>query len=53
MVLSLPTPKTDWFIYKYILDEQPFSIMATYNEKLQLLSMTEEVTGKDLLKAGL
>lgn len=52
-VLSLPTPTTDWFIYKYILDEQPFSIMANYNEQLQLLSMTEEVTGKDLLKAGL
>jgi 8-oxo-dGTP diphosphatase len=23
-VLKVPTPKTDWFIYKYILEEKPF-----------------------------
>ncbi|MCC7318356.1 MAG: NUDIX domain-containing protein [Bacteroidales bacterium] len=42
-LLSVPTPKTDWHIYKYILDEKPFAFSAEYNEQLTLLSMTEEI----------
>lgn len=42
-VLNMPTPKTDWFIYKYILDGKPFAFNAAFNEKIELLSMVEEI----------
>lgn len=42
-VLEVPTPKTDWFIYKYILNNQPFAFNAEFNEKIELLSMVEEI----------
>ena len=42
-VLKVPTPKTDWFIYKYILDEKPFAFNAEFNEEIELLSMVEEI----------
>lgn len=42
-LLSIPTPKTDWYIYKYILDSKPFAFSAEYDEQLNLLSMTEEI----------
>ena len=42
-VLSVPTPATDWFIYKYILDAQPFAFNAIYDDRLRLLSLKEEI----------
>lgn len=42
-LLNVPTPKTDWHIYKYILDGKPFALNAEYDEQLNLLSMTEEI----------
>ncbi|PWJ41057.1 NUDIX hydrolase [Sediminitomix flava] len=42
-VLSVPTPKTDWFIYKYILEERHFSFNAEFDENIELLSMVEEI----------
>lgn len=49
-VLKVPTPKTDWFIYKYILENQPFSFHADFDAQLNLLQMTEAITGKELIK---
>jgi hypothetical protein len=40
---NVPTPKTNWYIYKYILDNKPFAFSAEYDGKLNLLSMTEEI----------
>lgn len=37
-LLKEPTPKTDWYVYKYILDD-----------KLNILSMTEEIENKIIL----
>ena len=45
-VLNIPTPKTDWFIYKYILEEKPFAFNAAFDEQLNLLSMVEEISGQ-------
>ena len=45
-VLKTPTPTTDWFIYKYILENRPFAFNAEFNEKIELLSMVEELEDK-------
>jgi hypothetical protein len=42
-MLSVPAAKTDWDIYKYILDKKPFAFGAGYDEQLNLLSLTEEI----------
>lgn len=44
-LLNVPTPKTDWFIYQYILEQQPFVFHALYDGELNLLEMKEEITG--------
>ncbi|MBL0356681.1 MAG: NUDIX domain-containing protein [Chitinophagaceae bacterium] len=49
-VLNIRTPKTDWFIYKYILEQQPFAINAVYDEELNLLNMSEDISATDLFK---
>ncbi len=48
-VLDLPTPPTDWHIYEYLLRGQPFAFNAIYNERLELLSMVEEIEGKRVI----
>lgn len=45
-VLQVPTPKTDWFIYKYLLEGKLFVFNALYDQKLNLLKMTDEQTGE-------
>ena len=47
-VLSLPTPKTDWHIYQYILENKAFAFSAEYDAHLNLLHMTEEQAGIQL-----
>lgn len=42
-LLEVPTPKTDWYIYKYILDNKPFAFNADYDRELNLISMREEI----------
>lgn len=42
-LLNVPTPKTDWYIYKYILDQRPFAFSADYDEQLNLVAMVEEI----------
>lgn len=44
-LLNVPTPKTDWFIYKYILEQQPFVFHALYDGELNLLEIKEEIGG--------
>jgi len=48
-LLNIPTPKTDWYIYKYILENRPFAFSADYDNKLNLLSMTEEIENIKIL----
>lgn len=48
-LLSMPTPKTDWFIFKYIFDNKPFAFSAEYDNHLNILSITEEIEDKRVL----
>ena len=44
-VLDLPTPPTDWMVYKYMMAGKPFVFSAKYNTELQMLEMWEEIEG--------
>ena len=44
-LLKVPTPPTDWWIYKYILDDKPFAFSAEYNTELKMLEMREDIEG--------
>jgi 8-oxo-dGTP diphosphatase len=48
-LLHLPTPPTDWYIYKYLLKMKPFAFSAEYDEKLKIVSMTEEIENKVII----
>ncbi|MEO0896929.1 MAG: NUDIX domain-containing protein [Bacteroidota bacterium] len=48
-LLDISTPKTDWFIYQYILNEQKFILDVQYDESLHILSMKEELSGQLLI----
>jgi len=48
-LLEIPTPKTDWFIYKYIVDKKPFAFTAEFNKDMQILSIHEELENKKIL----
>jgi len=48
-VLKVPTPKTDWYIYQYILNQQPFAFSADYDADLNLIYMVEEFENKVLV----
>lgn len=48
-LLTVPLPKTDWYIDKHILDEKPFAFSADYDERLNLLSMIEEIENKRIV----
>ncbi len=42
---TIPTPPTDLQIYKYIVNGQPFALNAIFDEHLNLLRMTEQISG--------
>lgn len=47
-VLDVPTPTTDWFIYKYLLEGRPFMLNAIYDDKGALTSMREEIANEEV-----
>lgn len=46
---TIPTPSTDYFLYEYIAAGVPFALSGLYNEQLSLLSLVEEISGKQLV----
>lgn len=48
-ILKVPTPKTDWYIYDFLLKKQSFILMAEFNASLEIIEMTEEITGTKLM----
>ncbi|MEO0338420.1 MAG: NUDIX domain-containing protein [Bacteroidota bacterium] len=48
-VLKVPTPPTDWQIYKYLMEERPFALNAIYDKDLVLTSMVEEIRGERVI----
>ena len=47
-ILELPTPKTEGIIYEYILKKKNFIISIDYNDKIEIISMKEELENKKL-----
>ncbi len=47
-ISRIPTPKTDHFIYEFILKNKKFIIDAQYDKNLNLISMREEITDQSL-----
>lgn len=43
-VLNIPTPASDWFIYKYLLKEKLFAFNAVYDSQIHLLYMQDDLT---------
>ena len=48
-IKNIPTPKTDDIIYKYIINKKKFIISVDYDEKIEIISMKEEIEKKNLL----
>lgn len=42
-LLKVPTPPTDWWIYKYILEDKPFAFSAEFDADLNMLEMVEDI----------
>lgn len=50
-LLSIPTPPTDWHIYQMVLEGRPFALNALFDAGMNLVSMTEEISGEQLITA--
>ena len=42
-LLKVPTPPTDWWIYKYISMNKPFAFSAQFDAQLNMLEMREDM----------
>ncbi len=49
-LLNVPIPPTDWFIYKYLLEEKPFAFNASFDKNLNFTSMIEEIEAQTVFK---
>jgi len=49
-LLDIPTPKTDWFIYKFIMKNRVFAFNAEFDIELNLLIMQDDLRGEILYK---
>jgi 8-oxo-dGTP diphosphatase len=45
---SIPAPATDWFIYKYVIENRTFMLNVEYDKQLNILSMFEEIKNERL-----
>ena len=42
-LLNIPTPATDLYIYRYVLEKQKFMFNVEYDENLNILEIKEEI----------
>ena len=45
-LLEIPIPKTDWHIYKYLVENKNFMFNVEYDQQLNIISMIEEIENK-------
>ena len=45
---EIPTPPTDWLIYQYLMRGQVFAFNAILDDKLNLLTMYDEIRGEQV-----
>ena len=48
-ILQVPTPPSDWQVYKYIIENRPFVFSARYDEAMNMTELNEEIEGVSLL----
>lgn len=48
-ILNIPTPKTDWFIYRFLLDKEKFVLDSEYDENMEIKWLVNELTGERLI----
>ncbi|MCS4432987.1 NUDIX hydrolase [Aquiflexum gelatinilyticum] len=48
-ILNIPTPKTDWFIYRFLLDKEKFVLDSEYDENMDIKWLVNELTGERLI----
>ncbi len=48
-LLKIPTPPTDWYIYKYVAEQKRFAFRVEFDEQLNILEMVEEISGEKLI----
>ncbi|NRB62957.1 MAG: NUDIX domain-containing protein [Saprospiraceae bacterium] len=46
---KIPTPRTDRYIFEFVLESRPFALNAIYNSEMELVTMTEEIRGEKLI----
>ena len=49
----LPTPATDWMIYQYIASNKHFVFNASFDARLNLLEMSDALTGERVYSSAL
>lgn len=52
-LFSISTPKTDAFIYQYVMKGQVFSLDARFDKNLELLEIVEEISGENIYQKTL
>jgi 8-oxo-dGTP diphosphatase len=48
-ILNIPTPKTDWYIYRFLLDKEKFVLDSQYDENMEIKWLVNELTGERLI----
>jgi len=48
---QVPIPPTDAQIYQYVMQGRPFALNAIYNAHMQLVKMTEEISGEVVISS--
>lgn len=48
-ILNIPTPKTDWYIYRFLLDKEKFVLDSGYDENMEIKGLVNELTGERLI----
>ena len=48
-ILKIPTPETDWHVYKYVVENKSFMFNAEYDAHINLVKMTEEIEDMTIL----
>jgi 8-oxo-dGTP diphosphatase len=48
-LLTVPTPKTDWYIYRFLLDKEKFVLDSQYDENMEIKWLVNELTSERLI----
>ena len=49
-ILEVPTPPSDWQVYKYVVENRPFAFSARYDKDMKMVELIEEFENIQLLR---